>query len=291
MRRVIVLLMLSTRLYGYDLFETEKVMEDFVDFITIYNKEMYYVQEFETVSLIDRSHIFFEDSGYIRVEREEFPFYLIPGESIHTTFGINYYTGEKYRASYNEKFPYYYDFLANINIENISATSGYSETIRGKEVDYGISNLLKRFVADCNCHPFNFNTLAAPWVEGVDGYGIGERIDIDFINETDRVTVLNGYVDPSKTHLFKDNGRLKTVLVRSDSPAFEMTYSFDDLVYFADINFPEKTKSVSIEIVDVYEGRKYEDTCISAIVSEQQNVYPEGHHYFSDVWSKVKEYE
>ncbi len=72
--------------------------------------------------------------------------------------------------------------------------------------------------------------------------------------------------------MFKENGRLKDIRITSDSPEFDILYTFDDYVYYADIEFPQKTDKVKIEIMDVYNGSKYNDTCISGIIGKSINV-------------------
>ncbi len=53
---------------------------------------------------------------------------------------------------------------------------------------------------------------------------------------------------------------------------YQSKYNFDDFVYFADIIFPQKTKNITIQIIDVFKGSKFNDTCITAIFAVKKNV-------------------
>ena len=88
---------------------------------------------------------------------------------------------------------------------------------------------------------------------------------MDFEWPSNEVTVINGYFDIRKMNLYKDNNRIKRVKIESYSPAFTTEYEFEDVVKFHDIPLPEKTEHIKMTILEVYKGRKYDDTCISFI--------------------------
>jgi hypothetical protein len=123
-------------------------------------------------------------------------------------------------------------------------------------------------LADCD-----FETA---WVEGVDGYGIGEEIIINFqMDENihdmnfDGIDIINGYTKTPATWI--NNTRVKTFRVWHNSePVFcielldtdrPQTVSFiqGHTIYL------DPGDIVYLEIIDIYPGDKYEDTAITEI--------------------------
>jgi len=114
-----------------------------------------------------------------------------------------------------------------------------------------------------------WNKNAVPWVEGATGDGIGEKIEFDVTNRWaadhgSQLTILNGYVNPEKPHLFKENNRVKKALVETNT-GFSQVVEFRDVVEFTPVDLPKGTTHVTITIQEVYPGSKYHDTCISAL--------------------------
>ena len=111
-----------------------------------------------------------------------------------------------------------------------------------------------------------------PWVEGKSGDGIGEFIEFDVkIPQNCRysyIGIIGGYVNPLKPHLFKQNNRLRKVLVETDT-GYSSNIYFEDAVNIQYINIPEDSKHVKITIKEVYKGSRYDDTCITAIMLKE----------------------
>ena len=87
------------------------------------------------------------------------------------------------------------------------------------------------------------------WVEGVKGYGIGEKITFtleDVYAGATGIIITNGY-SKSPT-AWKNNSRVKKLKLSVDGD--EMTRTF----------------TVTLEILDVYKGDKYDDTAISEVL-------------------------
>ena len=118
------------------------------------------------------------------------------------------------------------------------------------------------------------------WVEGVDGYGIGETIeitqkyenlenenDIDFLN----LCIVNGYAE--NLEKWTNNSRVKELKFFFNDK-YVANIELEDTINPQYINIEEfglKTKfgeeaKFSFEIVDVYEGERYDDTAITGIV-------------------------
>lgn len=174
-------------------------------------------------------------------------------------------------------------------IKEITASSVLKEkTKTGEEIAYDESQLRKTFYG-VHDSTLNMNTYKRAWAEGVPGPGIGETLDIEFTLPADHMMVLNGYVNLQRMDLYTANNRVKTAVVTSENPRFTVEYTFDDVVTFSEIKFPEKTRKVRFTIKDVYKGTKYDDTCITAIYLKQQSEFTT-HPYFQIVPQGSKEY-
>lgn len=119
------------------------------------------------------------------------------------------------------------------------------------------------------------------WIEGVDGYGIGESIelsqkydlssqnDIDFLN----LCIVNGYAE--NIEKWTNNSRVKELKMYYNGE-YVTNIELEDTInpQYIDIkSFGLKAKSgeeakFKFEIVDVYKGEKYEDTAITGISVE-----------------------
>ena len=124
------------------------------------------------------------------------------------------------------------------------------------------------------------------WVEGVDGYGAGESVTF-YINSgsVDEIIVSNGYVKTPRA--YKENSRVKTLKLYFNNKHIANLHLKDEIsdqhfklwkVFgsYAIYNDDERRWvdldgkivpqwSFKFEIVDVYEGTKYDDTVISEI--------------------------
>lgn len=164
----------------------------------------------------------------------------------------------------NEKDGIYSNFIIDDGIKTVESSSCLTD----KEWCYKASNLKDKVYMKYDIEPYGYlyDTMTPPWVEGVDGYGIGEYVDVEFDDSSDELQILNGYVDLRRMYLYKENSRVKTVSIESISPKFAIDYFFDDVVKYSVIQLPIKTKKIRITIKEVYPGEKYQDTCISSII-------------------------
>lgn len=130
------------------------------------------------------------------------------------------------------------------------------------------------------------NTKTA-WVEGAEGYGIGEIVLIENQNIDQPVRIWAGYGKSDKLH--KANSRPKTVNVyileakelmgtqygtifKGLKAVAQQKTSLKDLNAWQKLTLPnfKRTKGeeyyiIALEILEVYEGTKYKDTCISEV--------------------------
>lgn len=139
-----------------------------------------------------------------------------------------------------------------------------------------------------NAHDLNYRTA---WVEGVEGYGIGEYLTYKFKGGSPRITtiiVVNGYVKSQKA--FKENSRVKKLKVYKDNKPiailnlkdimgeqrFEIGTigdSVPDIPIWNQkkVNYPDW--KLKFEIMEVYKGDKYDDTALSEIYFDGIDVH------------------
>ena len=116
------------------------------------------------------------------------------------------------------------------------------------------------------CHEVDlqlFKYNAIPWVTSEDP--INMKIEVNLLDKTNSLVILNGYVHPDKRYLYKANRRIKRILITSPESDFSIISDFEDVVHFHEIKLPENVKTVIIEILDYYEGNKYKDLCVQMI--------------------------
>lgn len=128
-----------------------------------------------------------------------------------------------------------------------------------------------------NIHDLDYKTA---WVEGIPGYGEGEKVTYHFPPQTPRITkmiVINGYVKSDK--VWRENSRVKTLrMFLNDQPYALMhledsrneQYFFVEPIGNAEREDWEKLMelpwwSVTFEIIEVYPGEKFDDTAITEI--------------------------
>lgn len=132
-----------------------------------------------------------------------------------------------------------------------SEISASSELIEGNKIYYAknISNL----------------NLDEPWVEGVQGLGIGESIS--FSCNAEELIICSGYISVNNINLWKENSRPKRISVEFLSSGKSMEFNLLDTQNPQNINLGNiYSGKVIIKILDVYPGTKYKDTCIHSIM-------------------------
>jgi hypothetical protein len=183
--------------------------------------------------------------------------------------------------------------------EEFSATSTLPQI---KDIKYGPENL-RNFSSD----EIEGGSRENVWCEGVKGHGIGERVNMSiklnapFENQADVICfpalmIVNGHAKNNTT--WKNNSRVKTLrLYVGGEPWCDLqlkdtikpqifTFSDGEKIYPAKsgrkISYPDIDKNsfstyqtdFSFEILEVYPGAKYDDTCITGIAFD---VYVQAH--------------
>lgn len=159
------------------------------------------------------------------------------------------------------------------NLLNIKKITASSFLVENSNTYYKPENLLQRYLMDAE-DGYIWNDDQKPWSEGIDSYGHGEWIEIEFIQPVQIIRILNGYVDFNHKSLFRDNNRIKDAKIYYyyEDEVYEVAnLVFDDVVEYKQIQLPQKTTRIKIEIASVYSGRKWNDTCISAVLGFEEN--------------------
>ncbi|BAX81677.1 NADase-type glycan-binding domain-containing protein [Labilibaculum antarcticum] len=136
-----------------------------------------------------------------------------------------------------------------------------------------------------NAHDSNYKNV---WVEGVDGYGIGEYLLYTFCGASPRINeiiVVNGYVK-SKT-AWENNSRVKKLKVYIDdkpyailnlkdirgSQSFKVQPIGNNDRKDWDVLKTKPDWTLKFEILDVYKGLKYDDVAVSEIYFDGLDVH------------------
>lgn len=164
-----------------------------------------------------------------------------------------------------------------------TAPNYFTETIGGRTIEYTADRLHVLFFGSEE-KGFLYDHESLPWVEGVPGDGTGTTLSVDITagrtvsgkitpGRSDALVILNGFVDPGRPRLYKTNNRVKRLAVRSTDPAaaFEIEVVLPDRVVFHEIALPAFVSEVELTILEVYPGSRYNDTCISAVLTRGRN--------------------
>ncbi|MBQ0002846.1 MAG: hypothetical protein KBT21_04855 [Treponema sp.] len=237
-------------------------LEDEVTKEIYFNDDVLYLVGESGYAKLSREKLFVDSDGFLKLDLGSKEYLFIDGKRISQNFKSFHFDSRTAREEENDR-PFGYDF------KSISASSSFSETVNGKKINYTPDNLYKCFYAGgCVCHPYSWNYSHIPWVEGASDSGIGESILVEFTQDMYGISILNGYADINRMKFYKENSRVKTLLVEDLQNGTSQTVNFEDCVYFNYINFSKPTSKIKLTIKDVYSGSKYSDTCISAIIPD-----------------------
>lgn len=175
----------------------------------------------------------------------------------------------------------YWENLENYYVDSHSISPGFksvtnssflSETLTGVKFDYNGNRFSELFRVTHGRG--RYNIYALPWVEGVEGPGIGEWVQVEPALPKKTFYILNGFVDPYRPHLYKMNSRVKDGLAigtTNTGKIIEQNVHFEDFAYFKTVVFPEPVATMRLVIQSVYPGSKWQDTAISAILLEPED--------------------
>lgn len=103
-----------------------------------------------------------------------------------------------------------------------------------------------------------------PWVEGVAGNGIGQNISMNWESNLCGIFLINGFISYKNPKLFLENNRVKKIRVfYGEKDSFDIDLADTPNPQF--IKLPKYSRSVCIEIMDIFPGSKWNDTCLSMV--------------------------
>lgn len=119
--------------------------------------------------------------------------------------------------------------------------------------------------------PQNLNNISIgkPWVEGLEGSGIGIKIKIKNANNFSKIIISNGFVS-RKTQTYYNNNRVKKIKINNLKKIDEPTIiELEDTANPQEFALNFSTNEIELEILAVYKGEKYDDTCINFIMCKK----------------------
>jgi len=182
---------------------------------------------------------------------------------------------KRYLALYNNSYVLLYD-ETNESVNSfqtkfatfaflLSKATATSELSEGDTV-YSADNVVNR-------------SFLQPWVEGVEGSGIGEKITLSrsekaimgpYFYRYNQITISNGFVDYNRPYLYDQNNRVKKIRISRGDPDEYVDFELKDTPQLQYFNFHDNIKTRSdileIEILEVYRGSRHDDTCINFII-------------------------
>ncbi|GHV81283.1 hypothetical protein AGMMS49944_30740 [Spirochaetia bacterium] len=193
---------------------------------------------------------------------------------------------KRYLVLYSEDYIFLFDEKNKAVCQYFNRAGGVYETpskaqstseLREGNIVYKANNVVKQ-------------DELSPWVEGKSGSGIGEKIRISQNTENIvaaqstldvyrywGIIISNGFIDYNKPYLYEYNNRVKKIRVSRGNPNEYVDIDIEDTPQFQYFEFQDALKTESnileIEILEVYRGTRYDDTCINMII-------PWGSHNF-----------
>ena len=123
--------------------------------------------------------------------------------------------------------------------------------------------------------PANLRTdvPSRPWVEGIDGDGVGETISIKWATyeggKPGALVISNGFVSYDKPQLYEMNSRVRRIRITDPLGAFSIETELADTPNPQVVFLPSAPEQTDIEILSVYPGTSWNDTCINFIYGYQ----------------------
>jgi len=249
-----------------------------------------YYEEFDLPECLDIfSQFVLKGDGFLYAKIANEPYSCEPIKEVPVIFGDEFtfaipgmvlYRKEIGSESYKEELFYdgkyengekfrFFSSVYNDSIKKVSSSSHLIEKSKGIEFDYSGINLDWYLVRNGEFAADQINPYCFPWVENAEGCGIGEWVEFELNKPSALTYILNGFVDGSRMHLYKENSRIKEAEFlgwTEDGKEIKMKIHFEDFVYFKTVQFSEPVIKFRITIKEVYPGEKWQDTAISAVM-------------------------
>jgi hypothetical protein len=229
--------------------------------------------DYKYTSYLDRTIVFYK-SGEITINKLDLDtgktstitgVYRVNGNSPFGYCRIDD-TGKEYLVLRNEMVCCLIDNDNRVYLQAASGVASRGEFIYN-EPDYINAS---SFLTEGNIAyvPENMNgSSGLPWAEGVGGNGIHEKIRIKK-NMLTGLYISIGFVSFNRPELYKENARPRKIKI-TVGDTFSFLFDLKDTPNYQTIRLPKplsKDDTLTLEIIDVYPGDKYADTCINAIL-------------------------
>jgi len=109
----------------------------------------------------------------------------------------------------------------------------------------------------------NFDSCK-PWVDGVKGNGVGEKISIVTDYSFNMLILSNGFVSYKKPYLYNSNSRIKRFHLYNEEGNIDIEYELQDTPNYQVIELNSETSDLTLEILSIYAGNRWpNDTCLN----------------------------
>ena len=198
--------------------------------------------------------------------RENGDFYLVSGPCFYGDNGgteniFEFYIDAVFEKNEESRYGvtlcYVETYTQEKKVQSAAATSNLADY---QDKSYGADKLID-------------GNAATPWVEGVDGTGVGEQIILSLPGTTTvhGILLYNGYLQTDDLHT--KNGIVTRVSVDFGNGVVVEEDVWDPTMYVEDpipsrveLDQSVKTDKIVITILDAKSGTKYDDTCIGEII-------------------------
>lgn len=112
-------------------------------------------------------------------------------------------------------------------------------------------------------------SLKTPWVEGAAGNGTGESVSFSISHKY--LYLFSGYISYDKPYLYEQNARPRKIkiTITDKGKSQEFVFDLEDTPNPQTLEFPDRMEGTAkLEILEVYPGTKYQDTCIHALMGK-----------------------
>ncbi len=167
---------------------------------------------------------------------------------------LRYYTFDDFLLIYENNIPLFFgNSRSSRELENFLAPKiTSSSTLVEKDKTYSSEKLAY------------WGNLNYVWAEGNSENGIGEKLIIEK-SLVSKLYFLPGYISVERPDLYNKNSRPKKIRITRGEKSY--IFNLIDAPVYQKFSFPEQIESpIEIEVLDVYEGTKYKDMCISSIL-------------------------
>lgn len=238
------------------------------NFYYIEPEDCYYFKVSDNKVTINESKVqdykfYYDEYGYLNVKLNNELYTLIDGVSEYLLLQENTLFEDLVKTPDGNDLFIPDGYLNGFDLKNVKASS----YLKDKYHSYIPQGICRAFATGDTWWCWVKNNI--PWVEGKTDDGIGEYIefDVERWGNSKKLVILNGYVNPQKKNLYKENNRIKTAEVICDNKD-SYTVNFNDCVEFTEVQLNKEYKHVKIVIKDVYKGSKYSDTCLTAVLTK-----------------------